>query len=570
MKKIPVSASGEQQDAIGGKLRAAIFFHQHNQIAEASRLYAEILKANPKQFDALQYLAAIHIQSGHFSEAERLFARAIRIDPNSPVLHSNYGSALHALGRYAEAAASYEKALGLDPHYAEAFYNLANSLSALERFDAAIVHYKKAIDINPSYADAHYNLGNALQKLRRFEETIASYDAALSMAPGFALAYLNRGNALREMRRYAEAIADYDKAIQHNSNCSDAFANRGGVLKDLRRFDEALTSYFKALSINPKDPEIYWNTGLMLLLLGNFRDGLEFYEWRKKIKEPLGNRTFPRPLWTGQEDLRGKRILIHEEQGVGDIIQFCRYVKHLEERGAHVIFAVAERLSKLMSTLGESIEIRPIENIVPDFDFHCPLISLPKAFNTDLATIPAHTPYLFADPARNLSLRQQLREPGARKICGVSWFSTNPSTGKERSVKLADLLGMLDAKDYTFVNLHYGDVTQEIADLRAQLGIDVHLVADMDNFRDLDGFAALVDACDVILTIDNTTAHMAGALNKTTFLMLSYVPDWRWMLDREDSPWYPSLRLFRQRSDGDWGPVLRAVNSALKEAAGSA
>ena len=566
MNKLPVSGSGDPPDAIADKLRAAIFFHQQNQFPEASRLYAEILKADPDQFDALQYLAAIEIQSGHFSEAERLFARAVRINPNSPVLHSNHGSALHALGRFAEAAASYEKALCLNPLYAVACYNLANSLSALERYDAAVIYYTRAIDINPSNADAHYNLGNALQKLRRFEEAIFSYDAALSTAPNYALASLNRGNALREMRRYEEAVADYDKAIQHKSNFADAFANRGGVLKDLKRFDEALTSYFQALSINPKDPEIYWNTGLMLLLLGNFKDGLEFYEWRKKIRDPLGNRAFPRPLWTGQENLAGKRILIHEEQGVGDIIQFCRYVQRLEAQGAHVIFAVAQRHSKLMATLGRTIEIRAIENMALDFDFHCPLISLPKAFNTDLATIPSHTPYLFADPVRSLALRQQLREPG-KKICGVSWFSTNASTGKERSIRLSDLLSNMDARDYTFVSLQYGDVTQDIADLRARHGIDIKLIADMDNIGDIDGFAALVDACDLILTIDNTTAHMAGALHKKTFVMLPYVPDWRWMLDREDSPWYPSLRLFRQTTDGDWSPVLRAVNTALLEAA---
>lgn len=568
MNNPPSSASGDPPDTLGDKLRAAIFLHQRNQFPEASRLYSEVLKADPDQFDALQYLAAIQIQSGHFGEAERLFARAIRLNPNLPVLHSNYGSALHALGRFTEAAASYEKALCLNPLYAEAFYNLANSLSALERFDAAVRNYTRAVAIKPAYADAHYNLGNALQKLRRFEEAISSYDATLSMAPNHALAYLNRGNALREMRRHEEAIADYDKAIQYKSNFADAFANRGGVLKDLKRFDEALTSYFKALSINPKDPEIYWNTGLMLLLLGNFTHGLEFYEWRKKIREPLGNRSFPRPLWTGLDNLEGKRILIHEEQGVGDIIQFCRYVQQLEAQGAHVIFAVAERLSKLMATLGRTIEIRASENLALDFDFHCPLISLPKAFKTDLANIPSHTPYLFADPARSLALRQRLREPGAKKICGVSWFSTNPGTGKERSIALSDLLRHVDARNYTFVSLQYGDVAQEIAELRDRYGIEVKWIDDLDNIGDIDGFAALVDACDMILTIDNTTAHMAGALHKTTFVMLPYVPDWRWMLDREDSPWYPSLRLFRQTSDGDWGPVLRAVSAALLEAAG--
>ena len=566
MKRFSVSARGGTQDVIGKKLRSAIACHQQNQFPEAGRLYEQILKLDPDHFDALQYLAAIRIQSGNFQDAEILFGRAIRVNGASPVLHSNYGSVLHELGRFADAVASYERALALQPVYAEASYNLGNSLCALDRFDEAIISYKKALDAKPAYAEARYNLGNAYQKCHRFEEAIASYDGALASAPKYALAHLNRGNALRELRRHDEAIASYDRAIQHKSDFAEAFSNRGGVLKDLKRFDEAMASYFKALSINPNDAEVYWNTGLMLLLLGNFKDGFEFYEWRKKIKEPLGNRLFPRPLWLGRESLEGKRILIHEEQGIGDIIQFCRYVTLLDAQGAHVIFAVAPRLLGLMATLGGSIEIRSIDEAATDFDFHCPLLSLPRAFNTELTNIPAHTPYLSADQARTQSLRHQLLEHGTKKICGVSWFSKNASTGKSRSVGLPGLFKHMDADDYIFVNLQYGDVSQEIADLKAQHGVEIISLPTIDNFGDIDGFAALVEACDVVVTIDNTTAHIAGALNKKTFLMLPYVPDWRWMLDRADSPWYPTVRLLRQTTDGDWSPVFRAVKDALREA----
>lgn len=564
MKRFSVSSKGGQADVIATKLRSAIVCHQQNQFLEASRLYQKILKLDPDHFDALQYLAAICIHSGHFQEAEALFGKAIRVNPDMPILHSNYGSVLHELGRYEQAVASYEQALALNPTYAEAFYNLGNSLCALERFEDAIINYKKAIELKPVYVDVHYNLGNALQKLNRFKDAIACYDEALAIAPKYALAHLNRGNALRELRRYDEAITSYDKAINHKPDFAEAFSNRGGVLKDLKRFDEAFSSYFKALSINPNDPEVYWNTGLMLLLLGNFKDGLEFYEWRKKIKEPLGNRHFPRPLWLGQEDLKGKRILIHEEQGIGDIIQFCRYIKLLEAQGAQVIFAVAQRLSGLMATLGGSVEIRTTENINLDFDFHCPLLSLPRAFNTELANIPSQTPYLFADPALTQSLRHQIMANGAKKICGVSWLSKNASIGKARSVDLSALMKTFEAHDTIFVNLQYGDVSQEISDLKAQQGVEILSVPNIDNFNDLDGFAALVDACDLIVTIDNTTAHLAGALNKKTYLMLPYVPDWRWMLDRQDSPWYPTLRLFRQSVDGDWSSVFMSLKDALR------
>ena len=565
MKRHSISSNDGQADVIDTKLRSAIACHQQNQFFEASQLYQQVLKLDPDHFDALQYLAAILIQSGNFQEAEALFGRAIRVNPDMPVLHSNYGSVLHELGRYGQAVASYEQALALNPAYAEAFYNLGNSLCALDRFEDAIINYKKAIVLNPASVEVRYNLGNALQKLNRFKDAIAYYDEALAIAPRYALAHLNRGNALRELRLYDEALTSYDRAINHKSDFAEAFSNRGGILKDLKRFDEAFSNYFKALSINPNDPEVYWNTGLMLLLLGNFKDGLEFYEWRKKIKEPLGHRHFPRPLWLGQEDLKGKRILIHEEQGVGDIIQFCRYIRRLEAQGADVVFAVTQRLHGLMSSLGGSMEIRSPEDITLDFDFHCPLLSLPRAFNTDLTSIPSHTPYLFAAPAKTQALRRQMMQNGAKKICGVSWFSKNAVVGAARNVDLLELFKTIDTRDYIFVNLQYGDVSQEIADLKAQQGVEILSLSSIDNFNDLDGFAALVDACDLIVTIDNTTAHIAGALNKKTYLMLPYVPDWRWMLDRQDSPWYPQMRLLRQSIDGDWGSVFLALKGALRE-----
>lgn len=553
-----------QQDVITRHLRQAIACHQQNQLAQARGAYEDILRIDPDHPEALQYLAALCFQSGNLGDAERFYKRAINADASSPVLHANHGSVLHQLARYEESVARYEKALLINPDYADACYNLANSLHALERFDAAIIHYQKALVLNPAHADTYYNLGNTFQKLNRFDDAIAIYDRVTAIDPGYALAFLNQGNALRELRLYDEAIIRYDKALSIKPDFTEAFCNRGGVLKDLKRFNEALASYLQALSIDPNDAEVYWNISLTLLLLGNFKDGLAFYEWRKRIRNPLGNRQFPKPLWLGRESLDGKKILIHEEQGIGDIIQFSRYLPLLEARGADVIFAVSPRLGALASSLGGHIEVCAIDGPLPDFDFHCPLISLPHACNTDVSNIPATTPYLFAHAARVAELRRDLSQDGTRKICGLSWLSNNSATGKSRSVALSDLIDAIDSRDYIFVNLQYGDVSKEIADLRAEKGVSVRSIPSIDNYHDLDGFAALVDACDTIVTIDNTTAHMAGALNKRTFLLLPFVPDWRWLLDREDSPWYPSLRLFRQTVDGDWTDVLIALNTALQ------
>ena len=553
-----------QQDVITRHLRQAIAFHQQNQLAQARGAYEDILRIDPGHPEALQYLAALCFQSGNLGDAERFYKRAINADASSAVLHANHGSVLHQLARYEDAVACYQKALAINPDYADACYNLANSLHALERFDAAIIHYQKALVLNPAHADTYYNLGNTFQKLNRFDDAIAIYDRVTAIDPGYALAFLNQGNALRELRLYDEAIIRYDKALSIKPDFTEAFCNRGGVLKDLKRFNEALASYLQALSIDPNDAEVYWNISLTLLLLGNFKDGLAFYEWRKRIRNPLGNRQFPKPLWLGRESLDGKKILIHEEQGIGDIIQFSRYLPLLEARGADVIFAVSPRLGALASSLGGHIEVCAIDGPLPDFDFHCPLISLPHACNTDVSNIPATTPYLFAHAARVAELRRDLSQDGTRRICGLSWLSNNSATGKSRSVALSDLIDAIDSRDYIFVNLQYGDVSKEIADLRAEKGVSVRSIPSIDNYHDLDGFAALVDACDTIVTIDNTTAHMAGALNKRTFLLLPFVPDWRWLLDREDSPWYPSLRLLRQSVDGDWTDVLIALNTALQ------
>ena len=564
MTRFPGQPGPIQQDVVKRHLRQAVAFHQQNELVKARSAYEDVLRMDPDHTDALQYLAALCFQSGNLRDAERFYKKAINVDGSSPALHANHGSVLHQLARYEEAVACYQKALAIHPDYADAWYNLANSLHALERFDAAIIHYQKALVLNPSHAETYYNLGNTFQKLNLYDDAIAIYDKATEIDPGYALAFLNQGNALRESGFYDEALISYDKALLAKADFTEAYSNRGGVLKDLKRFNEALASYLQAISIDPNDSEVYWNISLTLLLLGNFKDGLTFYEWRKRTRNPLGNRQFPKPLWLGQESLEGKKILIHEEQGIGDIIQFCRYLSLLEARGADVIFTVTPRLRGLATSLGDQTEVCDIDGALPDFDFHCPLISLPHAFNTDLSNIPATTPYLFADAARVAELRREISQDGTRKICGLSWLSNNSATGKSRSVALSDLFDAVDARDYIFVNLQYGDVSQEIADLQAEKGVNVRSIPTIDNYHDLDGFAALVDACDIIVTIDNTTAHMAGALNKRTLLLLPFVPDWRWLLDREDSPWYPSLRLFRQSVDGDWADVFMALNTALE------
>ena len=608
------------------EFQTALAFHQNGNLARAKEGYERILKANPGHYGALHLSGLICYEEKQFEDAVTFFLAGIRIAPEFAPLHSSHGVALQELKRFEDAIRSYDAAIAVKADYAEAYYNRGNALQDLQRYDDAIASYEKAVAIEPGYAEAyanrgdalqrlkrldealssyakaiaikpdyaeafancglalhalerfedaldshdkaialapdlsgaHFNRANALQSLKRFEDALHSYKTAIAISPDYAEAYSNLGDALHDLQRLDEALASYDKAVAIKPDYAEAWSNRAIALKDARRFDEALASYDKAMAIDPDYAEGRFNKGLALLLTGHLTNGFELYEWRKK------NTFSAAPVWRGGESLRDKKILICEEQGVGDVIQFSRYAKLLQAMGAKVTFIVTGKLVNLMKSLDGEIDVRSLSRLPgDDFDFHSPLMSLALAFRTSLETIPAQTPYLFPDPDRTSAIRDGLLARGAKKICGLSWSSLNDKTGMARSVTLNDMFNIIDPAGYTFVNLQYGDVVTEIGDLLKCRGIDVVSFADIDNYADMDGFAALVDACDVVLSIDNTTLHMAGALNKTTLAMLPYSPDWRWMLDRQDSPWYPSMRLFRQDSPGDWDGVFAGVKAAL-------
>ncbi len=630
------TARTQAPDANQMTFQRAQAFHKQGNLAEAQKLYADILLKDPNHFDALHFCGVIAYQKGDLGGAESFYVKAISLKNSAAAIYVNYGLLLHVSGRLDEAVASYDSAIQRQPNDAYAFNNRGVSLEGLKRFDDALASFDRAISIHSNFADAYINRGNLLKTvgrlpealssydrsieilpgdadafnnrgvvlngLRRFDEALASYERALSLKPNFAEAYCNRGKTLNALKRFDEALASYDKSIGIKSDYAEAHNNRGATLalmlrfpdalasyeralaikpdyaealnncgvalQNLKMFDAALARYSKAIDIKPDYAEACWNKASLLLLFGKFGDGLTLYEWRKRGEDPKGERTFRQPLWLGEESLRNRRILIHEEQGVGDVVQFCRYIKLLEAEGAKVVFAVSAKLAPLMKRLGSDAEICLLSDIPDDFDFHCPLMSLPLAFKTDLATIPAMATYLFADEKRSHQLHQRLSRDGMKKVCGLSWYSKADRTGVTRSVDLLELFNHIDPTEYTFVSLQYGDVADQIADLKAKKGVEIVCVPEVDNFQDLDGFAALVDACDVVLTIDNTTVHLAGALNKKTLVMLPDVPDWRWMLDRDDSPWYPSIRLLRQELLGDWRAVFQRVGAALAEPLG--
>ena len=475
------------------------------------------------------------------------------------------GLAFNARNQHQKALESFDLAIQMQPDFFEAHGNRGAMLAALGRHHDAIESYRNALAIKPDFADAHCNLGAALTHLQRYDEALASLDRALALRRNYPEALYNRGNALKPLKRYEEALASFDQAIALHPDHADAHNNRGQVLRELERYDEALASYDRAMALRPQHIMAHCNAAALRLLTGDFERGWSHYEWRwlKKSVVPL-KRNFSQPAWSGGQPITGKTILVHSEQGLGDTIQFCRYAPLLAARGARVIFEVQKTLQVLITTLGGVAQIVPKGSPLPPFDLHCPLVSLPLAFGTRLETIPSMTGYLSA-PAQRMTTWQSRLQGQRHPRIGLIW-SGNPGheRDRERSVTLREFLPLLDAlgADATFVSLQKDVRAEDAAFLKARADI-----LDYGNaLEDFSDTAALISQLDLVISVDTRVAYLAGALGKPTWILLTYFPDWRWLLDRDDSPWYPTARLFRQDESRTWGGVITRVCQALRPA----
>lgn len=541
-------------------LQNAITFHKQGKLLEARKLYALVLKKDRNNFDALHLSGVISYQLGDLEKAISNLSRALKIKPGSASLHLNYGAALHQAKRYVEALQSYNEAISSKTDYADAFYNRANLLYEMHRFDDALESYDKTISIRSNHWDAFYNRGNALRELKRFSEALQSYDKALALKPNYALGFNNQGVVLQEMQRFDEALRSYEQAILIKPDYTEAYINRANALKDMRRLEEASQSYEKAMLIDPKDAESHWNAALFMLLMGNFSSGLPLYEWRKFKLDPLGDRTYHRPLWRGAESLSNKTILVHWEQGFGDTIQFCRYVGELTVMGANVLFAPQKPLKKLMSMLNASVQIVDVDDKTLKFDFHCPLLSLPFALKTELATIPDQVPYLNIGTDLIAHWKQKIGVKGFK--IGICWQGSTGKADAGRSFSISHLESMSRIPGVRLISLHKGEGAAQLQDLPEGMTVETFdLDAGPDAFVDT---AAAINCCDLIISSDTAVAHLAGALGVNTWIAIKHIPDWRWMLDRNDSPWYPTMRLFRQDTHGDWDGVFSRIADAIR------
>ena len=583
-----------------------VVFHQRGNHAQAIRQIDLALKRSPQNHFALNNRGIALVELKRFDEALAAFDRAIAARPDYAEAHSNRGNVLKALERFEAALSSYDRAVALRPDLADAHSNRSNVLNALKRFTEALAASDRALALRPDFAEAHSNRGNALsglkrfaeartacdralalqpefaeahcnrgtalQELGRFEDALASFDRAIAARPEFAEAHCNRGNALQELGRLDEALAAHDRTLSLRPNFADAHYNRANALQAQKRFADALSSYDNAIALRPDFADAHFNEALCRLLTGDFARGWEKYEWRWQTTQ-IGDhkRTFARPLWTGSDAVAGKTILLHAEQGLGDTLQFCRYVPLVAARAGRagrVILEVPKPLHALMQNLDGGAQIVVMGDPLPDFDMHCPLLSLPLAFGTTLETVPAQIPYLGAPEAKARAWRDRLGAREKMRI-GLVWAG-NPRKelpgsnriDRLRSMAFERLEPLLGIAGCEFYSLQKGD--DAVAQLR-ESPLRHRVIDWTDDLHDFSDTAALVDNLDLVIAVDTSVAHLAGALGKPFWLLNRDGTCWRWLLGRDDSPWYPTVRQFRQDDSRDWDGVIARIAAALAD-----
>jgi tetratricopeptide (TPR) repeat protein len=538
-----------------------LVLHQLNRPQEALASYAQALAINPAYAEAFNNQGLALNDLNQIEAALGCFAQAIRLNPQYIDAHCNHALALQLLKRPLQALASYDDLLRLHPEYAEALNNKGNILQQLRRWEEAAACYDRALQIKPGFTHARNNRGAALLALHRPEEALADFNQAVEAAPDYADAHNNQGLALTELGRSQEALESFSRALQLRPDYAEVFNNRANALQRLQRSSEALEDYGMALRIMPNYSDAHWNRCLCLLGMGDFERGLEEYEWRRQTHNlNPSQRVFTQPLWLGQVSLTGKTLLLHAEQGLGDTLQFCRYAKLLAEQGATVVMEVQAPLKALLAKIDGVAQVIAQGEVLPPFDYQCPLLSLPLAFGTRLQTIPAPPAYLQADPVRSGVWRERLSAFKRPRI-GLVW-SGNPEHphDRHRSIPLAVLAGLASSGASFF------SVQKDVRPSdRPVLEAHPHIIDYSAEFHDFVETAAFIDNLDGVIAVDTAVAHLAGALGKPVWVLVAYSADWRWLQGRADSPWYASVKLFRQPAPGDWESVISHVRAELEQ-----
>jgi tetratricopeptide (TPR) repeat protein len=618
---LPRSRSTPSAEAM---LSEAVKLHQSGAMAPARALYRQVLEAAPGHSDALHLLGVLSAQVSDFKQSVDLIGKAIKIRPD-PRYYSNRGIAYKALNNLSRAVASYDRAIELDSGFVEAYSNRGNALqrayemqsgdshskragsirtklalaysnrggvlSGQSLLNEALASYDKAIALRPDFssawsnrgavlldlgrvvdaidscdtaiahdksnAEAWSNRGLALQSLRLFEQALKSFDEAVGLSPRYVEAWSNRGIALHHLNRMNEALACFDNAIALDADHAEAFCNKGISLAAMNQPQQAIECYDQAIRLNPKSASAHFNKALALLVMGDFEKGWKLYEWRWRLKNAHPPE-FDQPMWLGAESLRDCTVLLHGEQGLGDVIQMSRFAKLVAASGARVTMQVPATLTGLIARVDGVTEALASPSVPENFDFHVPIMSLPFVFKTRLNTVPAEQAYIKADPKRVTQWAKRLGEKRLPRV-GVVW-SGDPAHPNDhnRSIPFKEFIRFMPA-DFSYVCLQ-----RELRKTDPRALVDTQGVQFFgDSIETFSDTAALCDLMDLVITVDTSVGHLAGAMGRPTWLLLPYAPDFRWLLDRSDTPWYPTVKLFRQQSAGGWSEVLGAIKSSL-------
>ena len=583
-------------------LGEAVQHHQSGRLSEAERVYRQIVEIDPAHADALHLLGVLLCQRGLADDAVDYIQRAIAVNNSAAVFQFNLGVAYRALGQTDSAVECFERAVTLHPNAADAHhqlgaifetrgettraveafriavecqpdnagfrFRLGSALAAAGQYQEAVDHLQAAIQHRPDDANTHNSLGSVFQKLGRLDDAAAEYETAIRLHPEFGPYHFNLGNVLREQDRLEQAVKSYTEAVRLVPDDAEASVNLGVALKEQGRLDESLACYERLLGHCSEFTAARFNRSLVLLQQGNFGLGWDEYEWRwEHGKCP---RQFAQPQWDGST-LTDRSIFIHAEQGVGDEIQFAACLPDVLTGARQCTLACDSRLVPLFARSFPSARVvaKPCDaelaSAAKTADVQIAIGSLPRFLRRRFEDFPARVGYLHADEQQRALWKSRLDSLGTGLKVGISWRGGKEAdVRRKRSVPLTLWSQVLAAPEVRFINLQYGSCADELEQARRNMQIEVHHWQDVDPLRNLDDFAAQISALDLVISVDNATVHMAGALGRPVWTMLPFASDWRWMLRREDTPWYPTMRLFRQTRPGDWSHVFQRIANELQ------
>jgi tetratricopeptide (TPR) repeat protein len=533
---------------------------QNNLIKEGIVWLKKSLEVFSNQPTVLLNLGTAFSEINQHDDALDYFGKSIKLEEKNPLAYFNQGVVYRYLNQFDNALNSYKNALKINPDYADALNDIGRIYHLKNEFNLAITYYDKAIQSQPNYSEVIYNKSIALLELKRYDEALVCFDAAIQLKPDDHRPYNGKGNALKELKRYDEALVCYDAAIQLKPDDHEPYNGKGNTLQELKRYDEALVCYDAAIQFKPGEATGFWNKSLLKLIIGHYEEGWKLYEWRRQTKKTKNNyKVYDQPLWLGKESLHNKTLLVESEQGFGDVIQFVRYISMLENIGAKVILEVPKVMTSIIKSLHGNFLVIEKGKLLPNFDYHIPIMSLPLAFNTSINSIPASIPYLYSDKIKREYWNKKLSKKTKPRV-GLVWSgSAAHRNDKNRSLLLKDLGPILQ------LPFEFHSLQKEVRENEQKTLFEFQQIHQHQNeLNDFSDTAALIDEMDLIISVDTSVAHLAGALGKDVWILLSYHPDYRWMLVRNDSPWYPTCTLFRQSKIDDWTELIFEIISNLK------